>query len=179
VYALQVGKDGPKLTTSQGDPGALPDLYFRELGVLSATNASIADFASEMQRAVLDRPVLDQTGVSGKWDFTLAWTPDKLQPSQEQETTTLGLRTFLSTCGGALKCFDPQLTCKGALTCSPSLSGAQVLGKGIKVTHAAGNAAAPPDLSTAIQEQLGLKLVAGKAPVDVLVVDHVERPSAH
>ena len=36
---------------------------------------------------------------------------------------------------------------------------------------------APPDLFTALEEQLGLKLVATKAPVDVLVVDHVERPS--
>ncbi len=36
---------------------------------------------------------------------------------------------------------------------------------------------APPDLFTALQEQLGLKLVQTKAPVDVLVVDHVERPS--
>lgn len=34
-----------------------------------------------------------------------------------------------------------------------------------------------PDLFTAIQEQLGLKLVAQKAPVDVLVIQHVEKPS--
>jgi uncharacterized protein (TIGR03435 family) len=36
---------------------------------------------------------------------------------------------------------------------------------------------APPDLFTALEEQLGLKLVATKAPVDVIVVDHVERPT--
>jgi uncharacterized protein (TIGR03435 family) len=40
----------------------------------------------------------------------------------------------------------------------------------------------PPDrnaasLFTALQEQLGLKLESTKAPVDVLVIDHVERPS--
>jgi len=34
-----------------------------------------------------------------------------------------------------------------------------------------------PTLSTAIQEQLGLKLEPAKGPVDVLVIDHIERPS--
>jgi uncharacterized protein (TIGR03435 family) len=34
-----------------------------------------------------------------------------------------------------------------------------------------------PSLYTAIQEQLGLKLEAAKEPADVLVIDHVERPS--
>ncbi len=32
-----------------------------------------------------------------------------------------------------------------------------------------------PDLFTAIQQQLGLKLEAGKAPVEVLVIDHIEK----
>jgi len=36
-----------------------------------------------------------------------------------------------------------------------------------------------PSLFTAIEEQLGLKLESGKAPVEVLQVDHVERPSAN
>lgn len=34
-----------------------------------------------------------------------------------------------------------------------------------------------PSLFTALQEQLGLRLESTKAPVDVLVIDHVERPS--
>jgi len=42
--------------------------------------------------------------------------------------------------------------------------------------------ASPPDsigpsIFTAIQEQLGLKLESQKAPVQILVIDHVERPS--
>jgi uncharacterized protein (TIGR03435 family) len=45
----------------------------------------------------------------------------------------------------------------------------------------AGNAlpsgASGPSVFTAIQEQLGLKLKSKKAPVDVLVIDHVEKPS--
>lgn len=36
---------------------------------------------------------------------------------------------------------------------------------------------APPSLYTALEEQLGLKLVPAKDPVKVLIVDHIERPS--
>ena len=34
-----------------------------------------------------------------------------------------------------------------------------------------------PNLFAALEEQLGLKLVAAKGPVEVLVIDHAERPS--
>jgi bla regulator protein BlaR1 len=36
-----------------------------------------------------------------------------------------------------------------------------------------------PSILTAVQEQLGLKLVAGKGPVQILVIDHAERPSGN
>jgi uncharacterized protein (TIGR03435 family) len=36
---------------------------------------------------------------------------------------------------------------------------------------------APPGLFTAIQEELGLKLVPTKAPIQLMVIDHIERPT--
>ena len=49
VYAITVGKNGPKLSKSEGNPSGLPGLFFRGLGVLPATNATMADFAGVMQ----------------------------------------------------------------------------------------------------------------------------------
>jgi uncharacterized protein (TIGR03435 family) len=78
VYALTVGKTGPKLTASTGDPNGLPGLFFRGLGDLPARNATMADFAGTMQSAVLDLPVVDQTGISGRYDFELNGRPMRL-----------------------------------------------------------------------------------------------------
>jgi uncharacterized protein (TIGR03435 family) len=131
VYAIVVGKNGPKLTKSAGNPSGLPGLFFRGLGNLPATNATIADFAGVMQSAVLDRPVVDQTGLEGRFDFQLKWTPDETQFG----------------------------------------------GMGARVPSPADDAAAPPDLFTAMQDQLGLKLQATKAAADVIVIDRVSKPS--
>ncbi len=96
-------------------------------------NASMSEFATlTLQGIVLDRPVLDRTGLAGKYDFTLTWTPDESQ------------------FGGISQNMQRR-----------------------------DDSNAPPSLSIAIQEQIGLKLTAASALADVLVIDHAERPSAN
>jgi uncharacterized protein (TIGR03435 family) len=51
----------------------------------------------------------------------------------------------------------------------------QFPGSGVTIPHLTGTTA-PPPLSTAIQEQIGLKLEATRAPIEALVIDHVEKP---
>lgn len=49
----------------------------------------------------------------------------------------------------------------------------------LSASGAGASDASGPTLFTALQEQLGLRLESTKAPVDVLVVDHVEEPTAN
>jgi uncharacterized protein (TIGR03435 family) len=103
------------------------------VGKLNVRNALMSDFTGLMQGVVLDRPVVDQTGLTGRFDFTLNWTPDD----------------------------------------------SQFAGMGARIPPPTDSADAPPNLYTAIQEQIRLKLEATKAPADVMVIDHVEKPSAN
>ena len=92
----------------------------------------MADFAGFLQARILDRPVVDQTGLTERYDFQLRWTPDNAQAAAAAASAPI---------------------------------------------NAADSADAPPDLFAAIQQQLGLKLESKKAAAEVLVIDHIERPS--
>jgi uncharacterized protein (TIGR03435 family) len=135
VYELTLGKRMPKLETSGVGPDDQSAFVFpHRFGGLQVRNLTIAKFAVNMQSYVLDRPVVDHTGLAGRYDFNLDWTPDDSQFIQ------LGK----ASASRPLPTSDPN---------------------------------PPPSLYTAIQEQVGLKLAAAKIPTDVIVIDHVERPS--
>jgi uncharacterized protein (TIGR03435 family) len=122
VYALVVGKNGPKFKKSAPD-AVSSNLHGmnRRNYVVTQTKATMEDLAQDMSYFGVDRPVVDKTGLTGTYDYRLEATPES------------------------------------RIDNNPELSDIRVF--------------------TAVQEQLGLKLVSQKAPVEVLVVDHMEKPS--
>jgi uncharacterized protein (TIGR03435 family) len=82
VYVLELAKGGPKLKPSAGapdDPAQVISTVYPQKIVMPARNATMTDLTSVMQRAILDRPVVDKTGLTGKYDFDLEWAPDESQ----------------------------------------------------------------------------------------------------
>jgi len=134
VYAISVGKGGPAAIkmVKNDSKGTLPGFGSQGPGRMRARNATMADLAKMLQFRVLDRPVIDQSGVTDRFDFLLEWTPDEFQ--------------------------------------YPGAGAAQR-------PEAPTGAEARPDLFTAFQEQLGMKLEATKAPAEVFVIDKVSKPS--
>jgi uncharacterized protein (TIGR03435 family) len=78
VYEIVIAKSGPKLQKNTGAPNGIPTVGYSP-GQLVSSNATLADFAAFLQRFVADRPVVDGTGITGKYDWSLRWTPDELK----------------------------------------------------------------------------------------------------
>jgi uncharacterized protein (TIGR03435 family) len=120
----------PPAASQAGQPG--PNFCdFPHLGrkggnrTLEGKGITIADVATTLARAELNRPVIDDTDLPGRFDVHLEWSPD---------------------------------------------SAAVV-----------GNSEPPdaPSIFTAIREQLGLKLDSGRAPVEIVVIDRIEKPTGN
>jgi len=79
VYILAVAKGGPKNLTksdSKDDGFSVPIRPIPGGFTMPIRNAQMTDFTGfALQGAVLDRPVLDHTGITGRYDFTLTWAP--------------------------------------------------------------------------------------------------------
>jgi uncharacterized protein (TIGR03435 family) len=78
VYAIQIAKGGPRLKPA-ANPDAQPDQEGNGHGTemtQTYTSCSIPNFILGMQ-FFLDRPIVDQTGLTGLYDFTLRYTYDE------------------------------------------------------------------------------------------------------
>ena len=136
VYELTIAKNGSKLKESAPDDPASATPRRKGMmfgrGKVTATDGSLSMLIPPLSRQ-LGRVIVDKTGLTGNYDFTLEWTPESAAP--------------------------PPATGSLSGAAPPDQSG--------------------PDIFTAIQEQLGLKLVSAKGPVDVIVIDHIEKPSSN
>ncbi len=135
-YALLVAKGGPRLTASNAETVAEATKHPGRPGNLQMGRGEISGegttmhFLAIMLSRQLGRTVVDQTGLTGRYDFKLAWAPED-----------------------------------AAVQAPPSADSSADPGG--------------PSLFAAISEQLGLKLESVKGPVDVVVIDHVEKPAAN
>jgi uncharacterized protein (TIGR03435 family) len=126
VYALVVGKGGPKLKPMDASLPAPFELYSNfSMAPTPGGATELRGFGSMGQLSdfltrVAERPVLDRTGIAGNFDIRLLCAID-------------GFPGFETS----------------------------------------------PSVFDAVQTQLGLKLEARTSPVEVTVIDHVERPTAN
>jgi bla regulator protein blaR1 len=155
MYSLVVAKAGPKLKESTapvapppGAPGAPggpagpdgprgpsgPGMIRMSPGAIEAEGGGMQFLAHALSNLV-GRTVMDKTGLTRNYDYTLNWTPDP------------GSMPMAGPGGGA-----------------PPHSDAPVDPNG-------------PTLFTALEEQLGLKLLSEKGKVDVIVIDHIDLPT--
>lgn len=151
VYVLSVTRGGPKLHSfTEGSctpystfprPELQPGHEYCMSMIGAGSPASVEDQGATLDdlckqlRVFLDRPVINKTQITGRFDIHVDFS---------REGTQLAGVHLMPPIDGSSSASDP---------------------------------AGPPSIFTALQEQLGLKLESGKGPIEVLVIDHLERPS--
>jgi uncharacterized protein (TIGR03435 family) len=79
VFALVVDKNGPRMKKE----GAAPDAGINSdsAGSVTFKAVSMAKLVNFLERpkVALDRPVVDQTGLTGTYSFALNWTPETVR----------------------------------------------------------------------------------------------------
>ena len=81
VFALTVGRDGPKMAKSASDPNEPADESEDSNGgqtSMHAVNMSMGELAQWMNFAA-DKPVVEKTGLTGRYDLSLRWTDDEIR----------------------------------------------------------------------------------------------------
>jgi bla regulator protein blaR1 len=131
IYNLVVGKNGAKLKppADPNTPGGVRMSGAGSAAIMDGKNTTLRSILGTLS-LTLGRPVYDMTGLTGNFDFTVKFTPER--PG----------------------------------TASPSVDSNPLPEEA-------------PTITIAIEEQLGLKLVSGKGPMDVIVIDHLERPAVN
>jgi uncharacterized protein (TIGR03435 family) len=134
IYELVVVKNGSKLkevTDPATPPGAM-SVSGSITGTKWEGHATPIEYILGQMSYAAGRPVYDKTGLTGRYDFSLKYTPDYMSAAAP----------------GSGSAASPPLD------------------------------AAPP-FAKALEEQLGLKLVPTKGNMDVIVIDHIEKPEGN
>ena len=124
AYALVVAKGGPKMMLSPASCGENDGSTHQSGTDLTATCLRLRFLVDRFSNQ-LDRPVVDKTGLTARYDFHLRWSRDEARISTPENGS---------------------------------------------------DADVPPTLLTALEDQLGLKLLSSKEPVSVLVIDELKQP---
>jgi uncharacterized protein (TIGR03435 family) len=135
VYILVVAKGGPKLGAAGSIPQSTDDLkMYGDSPLYEKNDGQGYDFVAHgcdmvgfvrLLKAQFGRPVIDKTGLTGKYDFVVKFKGnwDRDRPADDLDPT--------------------------------------------------------PPLDGALQEELGLRVEPAKGPIRVLVINHIEKPSAN
>jgi uncharacterized protein (TIGR03435 family) len=138
---VKIGKDGmPQLPP--GGRGGMMMMMNGSRMKMQASRQQAGQIA-EMLGNQLGRPVVDQTGLTANYDYTLDYAPD-------ESTRMPGM----------------------AGMAPPPADGG---GGGVGGASSGPSDASGPSLMTALQEQLGLKLESKKGPIELLVIDTLDK----